>query len=391
MTTTTTTTTTTSSGSSGQLTSVTKLQDLLHSVFPTDQLVHAFGYGSGVFAQGNSNNNNTNDDPPPPPGMIDMILVVRDAQAWHQANQAMNAGHYAMWLRTMDPQGMCAASLQRAFRGGGGGGRGRQDGKVFFHVIEDPIPLKYGVIQTQDLVQDLTGWDSLYVAGRLHKPTLAIPIETSIQEKEELMEAQYYNLQAAVAAALLLSPLSIGNLPWLQVYSQIAALSYTGDFRMAVGGEDPHKIQKLVHTPGQLERFHALYRDGDPNNTTSGTSVLRALEEMGLLSIQEEGLQWDPLDVSLRTQLIQRLPPMVKKSLLVPSTTTSRLGGNNPVDNHLVQQQATLSATLSSIVAPAARSQSFKGLFTFGLRKSMLYASAKLSKGLLRKRLTVKT
>jgi mitochondrial translocator assembly and maintenance protein 41 len=386
-------TTTTTTTTSGQLTSVTKLQDLLHSVFPTDQLVHAFGYGSGVFSQGinNSNNNNNNNDPPPPPppGMIDMILVVRDAQAWHQANQAMNADHYAMWLRTMDPQGMCAASLQRAFRGGGGG-RGRQDGKVFFHVIDDPIPLKYGVIQTQDLVQDLTGWDSLYVAGRLHKPTLAIPIETSIQEKEELMEAQHYNLQAAVAAALLLSPLSIGNLPWLQVYSQIAALSYTGDFRMAVGGEDPHKIQKLVHTPGQLERFHALYRDGDPK-TASGTSVLRALEEMGLLSIQEEGLQWDPLNVSSRTQLIQRLPTMVKKSLLVPSTTTSRLGGSNPVDNHLVVQQATLSSTLASIVAPAARSQSFKGLFTFGLRKSMLYASAKLSKGLLRKRLTVKT
>ena len=358
--------------SSGQLTSVKKLHDLVHSIFPTDQLVHAFGYGSGVFSQGNNNVD---------PGMLDLILVVQDAQAWHQANQAKNKAHYALWLRTMDPQGMCAASVQRSFRGTGGG----RDGKVFFHVIDDPLPLKYGVIQRQDYVQDLTGWESLYVAGRLHKPTLDIPIETPAEGKEELREAQHCNLQAAVAAALLLSPLSQLTLPWQQVYSQIAALSYTGDFRMTVGGEDPHKIQKLVQTPGQLDRFHALYRDDDPSITRS--SVLRGLEEAGLLSIQEEGLQWDPLDDSLRTQLIQRLPPAVKQSLIVPSTTK---GGNRYSVEHsswVVQQQTILSTTLAAIVAPAARSQSFKGLFTLGLRKSMLYAGAKLSKGLLRKRI----
>jgi translocator assembly and maintenance protein 41 len=373
-----------SNDASGQLTSVPKLRDLVHSTFPSNEIVHAFGYGSGVFSQGRD------------PGMLDLIFVVRDAQAWHQANQARNPGHYAFWLRTMDPQGLFATGIQRTFRHG-------RDGKVFFHVIENPVPLKYGVIQNEDFIQDLTQWESLYVAGRLHKPTLTIPIEGSLPGKyddelirQQQQRAQYFNLQAAVATALLLSPLASHNVSWLQFYSQIASLSYTGDFRMAVGGEDPHKIQKLVQTPGQLERFHVLYRDGVENHptiNTNSTSVLNELEGLGLLSIEDQGLQWNPQDVSSRTQLIQQLPPRIQRLLLEPSTsTTSPQGSFNPVEDHSLlqrlqqQQQDTLAKTLTSIVAPAARNQSFKGIFTFGLRKSMIYAATKLSKGLFRKR-----
>jgi translocator assembly and maintenance protein 41 len=373
-----------SNDASGQLTSVPKLRDLVHSTFPSNEIVHAFGYGSGVFSQGRD------------PGMLDLIFVVRDAQAWHQANQARNPGHYAFWLRTMDPQGLFATGIQRTFRHG-------RDGKVFFHVIENPVPLKYGVIQNEDFIQDLTQWESLYVAGRLHKPILTIPIEGSLPGKyddelirQQQQKAQYFNLQAAVATALLLSPLASHNVSWLQFYSQIASLSYTGDFRMAVGGEDPHKIQKLVQTPGQLERFHVLYRDGVENHptiNTNSTSVLNELEGLGLLSIEDQGLQWNPQDVSSRTQLIQQLPPRIQRLLLEPSTsTTSSHGSFNPVEDHSLlqrlqqQQQDTLAKTLTSIVAPAARNQSFKGIFTFGLRKSMIYAATKLSKGLFRKR-----
>ena len=142
---------------SGQLTSTQKLTELIESIFSSNQIIHAFGYGSGVFSQGHN------------PGMLDMILVVQDAQVFHWENQAKNPSHYATWIRSVDPQGYVAAGLQRCFLGG-------RDGKVFFHVIEDPIPLKYGVIQYEDFIQDLTQWKSLYIAGRLHKPTLSIPL-----------------------------------------------------------------------------------------------------------------------------------------------------------------------------------------------------------------------
>jgi hypothetical protein len=39
---------------------------------------------------------------------------------------------------------------------------------------------------------------------------------------------------------------------------------------------------------------------------------------------------------------------------------------------------------LFATVAPAARHQSFKGVFTLGFRRSIQYASAKLSKGLFK-------
>jgi translocator assembly and maintenance protein 41 len=399
-------------GTPGALTSSQTLAELIDQTFPQNQLLFAFGYGSGVFSQA------LQGDDPRQAGMLDLILVVQDAQAFHWANEHENPTHYAGWIRTLDYcQGQLAAGLQRRFLQG-------KDAKVLFHVVDDADdgpPLKYGVIQYEDFVQDLTQWESLYIAGRLHKPTLPIPILSKVLQEEELsyqkilQEAQTTNLQAAVAASLLMAPLpspadstttnSTPNLlSWTDFYSKIAALSYTGDFRMQVGGEDPQKIQKLVQAPGQLERFHLLYRgddyDVDNNATsstmddntsssyslTSGNSILKPLESSGLISIGSKGLEWDPYDIAARTQLIKRLPMVAKKPLLVPSTTTSRQGSSNPVQNHLTQQQESLAKVLTSIVAPAAKYQSFKGLFTLGVRKSIRYASAKLSKGLFRKR-----
>jgi translocator assembly and maintenance protein 41 len=399
-----TTTTTTTTTDSGQLTSSQKLTDLVDTIFSSNQIIHAFGYGSGVFSQGQNHQ----------PGMLDIILVVQDAQVFHWENQAKNPSHYATWLRLVDPQGYVAAGLQRCFLGG-------IDGKVLFHVIEDPIPLKYGVIQYEDFIQDLTQWTSLYVAGRLHKPTLTIPLSTTtstlarMEFQEPMQQAQHTNLQAAVAAAMLLSPLHSPTISWLEFYSKIASLSYTGDFRMQVGGEDPHKIAKLVQTPGQLERFHALYRGGDESSSSSSSSIsrhddkdafthhgiLQSFEQMGLLSIGTNGLEWDPSNMNGRNQFLQKLPPAVQKPLLPTSSLSSRFcstSQTNPPGNYDAsalasqqqqqqqQQQQSLTKILESIVAPAARYQSFKGLFTFGLRKSIKYASAKLSKGLLRKR-----
>jgi mitochondrial translocator assembly and maintenance protein 41 len=391
-------------GSIGQLTSALKLRDLVHSIFPTPEkhLIHAFGYGSGVFSQGLENfGNAATTTTTNPPGMLDMILVVRDAQAWHYANQLQNASHYATWLRTLDPQGLCAAGIQRSFFGG-------RDGKVLFHVIQDPVPLKYGVIQYQDFISDLIHWDSLYVAGRLHKPTLTIPIQhydnddhndednNSTQQKS-IQHAQQINLQAAAAAAMLLSPIvrkrsEINDMnddnnivSWLQLYTQIAALSYTGDFRMKVGGEDPHKIQKLVETPGQLQRFHELYRGDNGNADDDSKSVLKGWEEMGMISIQDDGLHWDNSDVAVRTRLIQSLPASVQKHVSqIPSTAATTITSTSKHYSFgvLQQQQKGLATTLKSIVAPAAKYQSFKGLFTFGFKNSVRYAGAKLSKGL---------
>jgi translocator assembly and maintenance protein 41 len=78
-----------------------------------------------------------------------------------------------------------------------------KDAHVLFHVVDDPVPMKYGVVDQEDLLRDLTQWESLYLAGRLHKPTLPL-----LSTPDKFASAQDQNLQAAVAALLLLMPSS---------------------------------------------------------------------------------------------------------------------------------------------------------------------------------------
>lgn len=57
---------------------------------------------------------------------------------------------------------------------------------------------KYGVISTHHLVDDLLNWRTMYAAGRMHKPTLALV------EHEDVLNAQRVNMQSALTASLLM-------------------------------------------------------------------------------------------------------------------------------------------------------------------------------------------
>ena len=137
---------------------------------------------------------------------------------------------------------------------------------------------------------------------------------------------------------------------------------------MQVGGEDPQKLDKLVQAPGQLQRFHDLYRP-----------ILKSYETTGLLSVsyplanvEGGGLEWNSNDPSAVSHLRGQLPRSLREC---DATATA--------SNNCVVDPDALAKGLAAIVAPAARNQSFKGVFTLGFRKSIQYASAKLSKGLL--------
>jgi len=349
-------------GDHGQLASKHTIRNEIVRQFPQDNLVQCFGYGSGVFSQSLSNEKGLASA-----GMLDLILVVDDTHEFHRSNLKRFPHHYAPWLRYGGPR--LVTKVQRQ------GFPWLHDAHVLFHVVDEDrsnsLPqMKYGVVDREDLERDLTEWESLYLAGRLHKPTLSI-----INDDDNLLRAQTKNLRAATAAALLLSiqsePTSTVVVPWLSLYQQIAALSYTGDFRMQVGGEDPQKINKLVKAPGQLKRFHDLYRP-----------ILKSYENSGLLSVSYSssndggGLEWNPKDASTISHLWQQLPKSLQdgRSAIVANSYNTETGYDY------------LAKALTAIVAPAARNQSFKGVFTLGFRKSIQYASAKLSKGLLSRR-----
>ena len=130
----------------GQLASQNALRKVVDH-FPQSSLVYALGYGSGVFSQTLNEKHE---------GMLDIILVVDDANDFHEENMDRNPSHYPSWLK-ISGAGM-ASRMQRNFP--------LKDARVFFQVVDTPAPMKYGVVHKDDLISDLTLWDSLYLAGR---------------------------------------------------------------------------------------------------------------------------------------------------------------------------------------------------------------------------------
>jgi len=302
----------------GQLTDGSELASLIHDVFPP--VLHAFGYGSGVFVQQKDEKERK---------MIDLILVVDDAQVFHADLMKRHSHHYSLSCRLGGPS-FCAR-VQNGF-----------GAKVFFHAFVEAKGkfIKYGIVEKKHVLDDLTNWSYLYIAGRLHKPTLSLILD------DEVTEAQISaNLPGALAASILLLDEKETNKASLStVFQSIAQISYSGDPRMDVGGEDPDKVNKLVHgNDGQMERFRLLYQP-----------ALDDFSQRGLLSFNSTEVEWDA------APLRHVLPPRL-------TIATTRL-----------------QPALSSTVREAARAQSFKGIVTVGLAKSAQYAFAKFSKGLLR-------
>lgn len=111
------------------------------------------------------------------------------------------------------------------------------------------VTIKYGVIQTRDLSDDLYHWSHLYVAGRLHKP-----VETLIEPTAELKNDMAKNFESALHAALLQLP---ERFTYFELFHAIADISYNGDFRMLFG-EKKDKVKNIVEP--QLDAFLKLYK-----------------------------------------------------------------------------------------------------------------------------------
>lgn len=363
---------TTDDSSTGILHASQKLKHVLQSTLPLDEdpnnIVLAFGYGSGIFSQTMSHETTQEEK------LMDVIVVVKDAHAFHRHNVQWNPSHY--WI----PPGIVASNLDKAAAWCTRWQRhppsfswlGRNPG-VYFLLSKR---LKYGVVQIEDLQDDLQHWSYLYLAGRMQKPILPILENEASSSIRQLQES--INLPAALATALLLLPndpqkqhVSVSqdtNTACMEatstaVFRQIASLSYLGDFRVQWGAEDPQKVTRLVQGPGQFQRFQDLYAD-----------AAHSLQQAGILSC-EQGPQsskdgdcgatkwtWDTSPTATEF-LYQYLPKKLQNA------TTSK----------------ALQCQLAGIIAPAARYQSFKGIVTAGPIKAWHYAARKLSKGLLRR------
>ena len=126
--------------------------------------------------------------------------------------------------------------------------------KCYFNTLipfEDGL-IKYGVINRNNLIADLLDWESLYIAGRLHKPVRIIH-EISKNLDAELHMALRMNLKNALHTSLLLLPEKFTE---QMLYETLAGLSYQGDFRMTIG-EDKNKVKKI--STGSFNELQELY------------------------------------------------------------------------------------------------------------------------------------
>lgn len=142
--------------------------------------------------------------------MIDFIFVVEDSVSWHKENLERNPSHYTSSIPFLT-------------------------GKII-GMVQDNIPaylwfnayvplkstnrlMKYGVINRKNILTDLEHWNTLYIAGRMHKP---VHIIKSDPEIEAAMEN---NRRHAVRTSLMLLPQKFSE---RDLFLTIASLSYIG-------------------------------------------------------------------------------------------------------------------------------------------------------------------
>lgn len=211
---------------------------------------YAFAYGSGVFPQ-SKNNTATEAEiraihPKAPtavvkaqtggPKMIDFIFGVGHTQHWHSLNMRQYPEHYS----ALGSLGSGAVSHVQDKWGAG----------VYFHpyITVEGVMIKYGVVNIETLCRDLSEWDTLYLAGRLHKPVKIL------RDNPRVRLANQVNLISALRTALLLLPESFTE---QQLFATIANISYLGDLRMAFPTEDPKKVSNIVNN--NMVNFRRLY------------------------------------------------------------------------------------------------------------------------------------
>lgn len=292
-------------------------QEFLDEIIEKYNPDFAFAYGSGAFHQKDQ----------PEAEQIDFIFGVEDPYKWHLTNLENNPEDYS-WL------GKHVLKNRKLFDVVQDSGAG-----IWYHTF---VPfqgkeIKYGVISLEDLRSDLQNWDTLYLAGRMHKPINVFKHEGI--EEEQIKQNRLTALNVAL--------LTLNNtFSRQELYETITGISYIGDSRMTYG-EDPNKVRNI--TLGNLCGFDETYEP--------------LFEEVGILKNGDELIQSQTPYV-----IYESLPDSIKKG----RTSQEFFSGEKSLSN--------LYEAITSIVNKPTKVQTRKGIITAGLKDSIRYARAKIQK-----------
>ena len=224
--------------------------------------------------------------------MIDFIFGVSYSQHWHSLNLQEHRDHYS----ALGSLGSYAVSKVQDNFGAG----------VYFnpYITVNGTLIKYGVVNLDTLCKDLSEWNTMYIAGRLQKPVKILRDNPSVRLANQV------NLISAVRTALLLLPADFTE---QELYSTIAGISYMGDPRMSVGGDDPRKVANIVKH--QLANFRRLY-----------TPLIDNLPNISFNDSQCSNPDWID-DESINAKLSQNMHPETRGHMVrrLPSAFRSKL------------------------------------------------------------------
>ncbi|XP_075039269.1 phosphatidate cytidylyltransferase, mitochondrial isoform X1 [Mixophyes fleayi] len=309
--------------------------------FPQD-ISLAFAYGSGVFRQSSAPQASATNN------MLDFVFAVDDPVTWHTMNLMQNRSHYA-FLKYLGPKQI--SNVQNKYGAG-----------VYYNTLVpcDGKVIKYGVISTDTLIEDLTHWRTLYIAGRLHKP-----VKVLVQKENKLLHsALTNNLKSAITASFLMLPESF---PEEDLYLQIAGLSYAGDFRMIVG-EDKGKVMNIVKP--NIGHFQKLY-----SNILQECSQAVYRPAQGIIEVDKSPEGQFILLMNLPKTLQQKIALLVDQPGRNRDVEEVLLQVAQDPDCGIVVQQAII-----GIVKSSSLTQSAKGIVTAGVKKTISYSAKKLYK-----------
>ncbi len=248
--------------------------------------------------------------------------------------------------------------------------------KMYFNTL---IPfegglIKYGVITRTNLIADLLDWESLYAAGRLQKPVRIIEKDPRLVD-QELHLGLRMNLKNALHTALLLLPEQFTE---YRLYNTLCGLSYTGDFRMAVGGEDKQKVEKIA--AGSLPQLRELYANQLLKMSEFTASTTRTKESGETYKVYEQ-------DTSPggRHFHLTMLPKNMQEYLVREWNRDGRWRDLEDVLRSAAYDRdcdEQINKCLGYIVGQPALIQAAKGVLTAGLTKTVRYSSKKVAKRL---------
>eukprot|EP00897_Mesotaenium_endlicherianum_P005196 jgi/Mesen1/4704/ME000241S03739 len=321
--------------------------DLREPLSELPDVEFAFAYGSGVFAQ---------------------PAVSASKQRNDTENLERNPSHYASLLRRFGGSAVVAV----ADHVGVG---------VHFNTL---VPwrnqmIKYGVASTEHILADVLSWDSLYVGGRLQKPV------AYLEDLPGLRAANGVNLQAALAAALLLLPPRFTE---EELYAEICGLSYRGDIRMFFA-EDRQKVLKIVRGSfAELRHMYAapalqlagcdlLFLPGTsscPTTTATHAPYARNDSPEGELS----------LVAALPSSVLLRMAATCRLRLPVAPGNLIAEGGAADLARAMRQQKRDVKhlvrASIASIVRRSSLRQAVSSFLAAGGVNSVQYVTRKMKK-----------